>query len=161
MLPILPDSPSSVLQLLNADKKALNSFAQRIITDVQGGHENPLEIHILLKKYEYVLEEIKKGIKENLINEVSKYGDKPFEYAGAEVHHTPTATSYDFSNCGDGQYDWLDNQVKGLIEQRKERETFLKSITQPITVVNETTGEMETLSAPNKKVSMGVKVTLK
>ena len=161
MLPILPDSPSSVLQLLNADKKALNQFAQRIITDVQGGYENPLEIHVLLKKYDYVLEEIKKGIKENLITEVAKYGDKPFEYAGAEVHHTPTATSYDFDHCGDTEWETLDSEVKALTDKRKKREEFLKAISQPVTIVNELTGEMETISAPIKKQAMGVKVTLK
>jgi len=55
---ILPDTPSSVLQLLNADKAALEKFANTIIQDVKQGRENPLEIQLLIKKYEFVLNEM-------------------------------------------------------------------------------------------------------
>jgi len=75
---ILPDTPSGVLQLMNADKQSLNKFASSIIQDVKEGRENPLEIHLLIKKYEYVLNEIKENIRVNLNTEVSKYGEKPF-----------------------------------------------------------------------------------
>jgi len=109
---ILPDSHSSVLQLLNADKKALQLFASVIINDVEDGKENPLEIQMLIKKYEYVLDAIKAGIKDNVIREAAKYGEREFEYAGAKCHYTATATSYDFSVCND--------PVLNKMEERKQ-----------------------------------------
>ncbi len=161
MIPIIPDTPSSVLQLLNADKSALEKFANTIIQDVKEGHENPLEIQLLIKKYEFVLNEIKENIKVNVNTETAKYGDKEFEYGGAKCHYTPVKTEYDFLHTGDSQWELLNAQVKHFTEKRKTREDFLKSLTDTITIVNEETGEMETISPPQKKQLYGLKVTLK
>lgn len=158
---ILPDTPSSVLQLLNADKKALEKFANTIIQDVKEGRENPLEIQLLIKKYEFVLNEIKENIKVNVNTEVAKYGDKPFEYGSAQMHYTPTATSYDFESCNDYEWNVINADIKYLHDQKKKREEFLKSLQSPISILNEQTGEIETVSPPQKKQSMGLKVTLK
>ena len=61
---ILPDSPSSVMQLFDADKQALMSFAANIVNSVIDGNENALKVQVLVKKQEFVLEKIKEGIKE-------------------------------------------------------------------------------------------------
>ncbi len=161
MIPIIPDTPSSVLQLLNADKSALEKFANTIIQDVKEGRENPLEIQLLIKKYEYVLNEIKENIKVNVNTETAKYGDKEFEYGGAKCHYTPVKTEYDFSVCGDSIYQNLSADLTYIQHQIKEREKFLKSLTSTTTFINDDTGEMETISPPQKKQSYGLKVTLK
>jgi len=158
---ILPDSPSSVLQLMNADKKALEMFANTIIQDVKEGRENALEIQLLIKKYEFVLNEIKENIKVNVNTEVSKYGEKEFEYGGAKCHYTPTATSYDFGNCGDPVYSRLFIKSEEANYQLKERQNFLKSVREPFTFIDDVTGEVTTISPPLKKQSYGLKVTLK
>lgn len=156
---ILPDTPSAVLQLLNADKQALEKFANAIIQDVKQGRSNPLEIQILIKKYEFVLNEIKENIKVNVNTETAKYGEKPFNYGGAECHYTPTRTEYDFS--ADLEWNEYEREIMNLKAKQKERETLLKSITQTITMVNPNTGELETISPPQKKQSYGLKVLLK
>ena len=161
MIPIIPDTPSSVLQLLNADKKALEMFANTIIRDVKEGRENPLEIQLLIKKYEFVLNEIKENIKVNVSNEAAKYGEKEFEYGGAKCHYTPTATSYDFTVCGDNAWQSFDLAEKNMKEHKKQREEFLKMVTEPLNLVDEETGETYTISPPQKKQTYGLKVTLK
>lgn len=158
---ILPDSPSAVLQLLNADKQALENFSNAIIRDVKEGRSNPLEIQVLIKKYEFVLNEIKENIKGNVNTETLKHGEKPFTYGGAECHYTPTKTEYDFSQCGDTEWETLDAEISALQSRKKFREAFLKSLTNPITVVSELTGEVDTISPPQKKQSYGLKVTIK
>ena len=158
---LIPDTPSAVLQLLNADKESLDQFAISIIQDVKEGRSNPLEIQILIRKYEYVLNEIKENIKVNVNTETLKYGEKPFNYGGAECHYTPTRTEYNFQGCGDSGWLVLDEQIKELTAQRKQRETYLKSLTGTITVVNPDSGELETLSPAQKSQTYGLKVTLK
>jgi len=158
---ILPDSPSSVLQLLNADKKALEKFANSIIQDVKEGRENPLEIHLLIKKYEFVLDLIKHVIKENVNTEVAKYGEKSFEYGSAHIHYTPTATSYDFTVCKDNYWNEKTNQIAFCKMEIKIREDFLKTLKEPITVVDPETGETNTIYPPHKGQVHGLKVTLK
>lgn len=157
---ILPDTPSAVLQLLNADKQALENFANAIIADVKEGRSNPLEIQILIKKYEYVLNEIKENIKVNVNTETIKHGEKPFNFGGAECHYTPTRTEYDFTVCNDNEWELYDWQIKISTDKRKEREAFLKTLKEPMTVVNND-GEVITISPAQKKQSMGLKVTIK
>jgi len=158
---ILPDTPSSVLQLLNADKAALEKFANTIIQDVKQGRENPLEIQLLIKKYEFVLNEIKENIKPNVNTETAKYGEKEFEYGGAKCHYTPTATSYDFSVCNDPQWNLQNYHEQVARDKKKEREGFLKMVTEPLNLLDEDTGETYTINPPNKKQSYGLKITLK
>jgi len=158
---ILPDSPSSVLQLMNADKKALDQFAGAIINDVKDGRENPLEIALLVKKYEYVLKSITEAIKVNVNTEAAKYGDKPFEYGSAQMHYTPTSTSYDFTVCNDQQLNELESKTADLKTAIDSRKEFLKTLKEPISFINNETGEVESVSPPNKKQGMGLKVTLK
>jgi hypothetical protein len=158
---ILPDSPSAVLQLLNADKQALENFSNAIIRDVKEGRSNPLEIQVLIKKYEFVLNEIKENIKGNVNTETLKHGEKPFTYGGAECHYVPVKTEYDFSSCGDTEWETLDAEISALQSRKKFREAFLKSLTNPITVVSELTGEVDTISPPQNKQTMGLRVTIK
>jgi len=158
---ILPDTPSSVLQLMNADKSALEKFANTIIQDVKQGRENPLEIQLLIKKYEFVLNEIKENIKVNVNTEVAKYGEKEFEYGGAKCHYTPTATSYDFGVCNDWIWNECENTIKKTTEIKKDREAFLKTLKEPLNIVDPDTGETYTINPPNKKSTYGLKVTLK
>jgi len=158
---ILPDSPSSVMQLFDADKQALIAFAASIINSVNDGNENPLKVQVLLKKQEFVLEKIKEGIKESVKTEAAKYGEKEFDYAGTKCHYTPTATSYDFNVCNDSTLEELEEKLKGYTELVEARKKFLKGLSSPMPFVNEGSGEVEVLSPPIKKQSYGVKVTLK
>jgi hypothetical protein len=158
---ILPDSPSSVMQLFDADKQALIAFAANIVNSVIDGNENPLKVQVLVKKQEFVLEKIKEGIKESLKTEAAKYGEKEFDYAGTKCHYTPTATSYDFEACGDQELVRLQlefEKVKAKLDQRKE---WLKTMGGPEHLVDTFSGEMITVYPPIKKSSMGIKVSLK
>jgi len=158
---ILPDSPASVMQLFDADKQALLSFAANIVNSVIDGNENALKVQVLVKKQEFVLEKIKEGIKESLKTEAAKYGEKEFDYAGTKCHYTPTATSYDFEQCNDPEYVklMLDFEyAKSKLEQRKE---WLKAMGGPEHLLDQETGETFTVYPPIKKQAMGVKVSLK
>jgi len=74
---------------------------------------------------------------------------------------TPTATSYDFSFCQDQKLNELEAQMETLKKEIEDRKTFLKSIKDFTTFINNETGEVETVYPPIKRSSYGVKVTLK
>ncbi len=67
----------------------------------------------------------------------------------------------DFTVCNDSDWNYTNDRIKLLTDKRKQREEFLKSLTDTITIVNDQTGEMETIGPPLKKQVMGLKVTLK
>lgn len=158
---ILPDTPSSVMALFDANKQALNQFAETVIQSVKDGNENPLKIHALIKKQEFALEQIKKGIKEEVKTEASKYGEKPFMFAGAECHLTSVKTEYDYSVCNDKELNNLNKQIETLKKQLKQREEMLKSLGNPIQLLDGETGEVYTVYPPMKKTETGAKVSLK
>ena len=158
---ILPDSPSSVMALFDADKSGLLNFAAIAFNSVIDGNEDALKVHALAKKNIFTMEKIIEGIKENVKTEAAKYGEKPFMYANAECHYTPTATSYDYEACGDQELVRLQLEFESVKSKLDKRKEWLKTMGSPETIVNEVSGEVYTIYPPVKRSAMGVKVTLK
>ncbi len=151
---IQPDNPMSVLTLFDADKKGLDYFIEYIANTIESGNDDPLKVLAISKKMEYVTKRVTERIKQNSEREAGKYGDKPFEFMGTEMHYTATYTRYDFSACGDPKW----NEASKTVE---ERESFLKALKGPMTVVIEETGEAVTVNPPKKIQTMGLKTTVK
>jgi len=72
-----------------------------------------------------------------------------------------TGVKYDFTNCNDNVWDDLNATVERGKELLKERETFLKSITKKLTVVDEETGDISEINPPIKSGKMGFTLTIK
>ena len=71
------------------------------------------------------------------------------------------STKYDYFNCQDVAWNDLTKQITELTEKRKEREAMLKTIKEPITLVDEPTGETWTLNPAIKTSTSGIKITIK
>ncbi len=158
---IQPDSPLSTLSLFDADKKALQFFEECIELEVKEGRENALRIETIAKKTIKTMEGILSRIKQNSINEASKYGEAPFMFGNCEVHYTATKTEYDYSACGYPEWEEADAAEISAKASKKRAEEFLKAVKQPFTMVDTRTGEVVTINPPLKKQWMGVKCTMK
>lgn len=152
---------ASVLKLNPSSKQEIETFSSGIIEQVKSGSLNPLEAHTRLTAMEKSCEIIKKEIRENVMSAVDKYSEKRFFAFGAEIEKTETGVKYDFSGCGDVEYNEAVEQEKAWSEKRKSRETFLKTLTKPMSVNNEETGEVLELRPPVKTSSSFIKVTMK
>tara|TARA_R110000868_G_scaffold239877_1_gene494373 strand:+ start:3035 stop:3532 length:498 start_codon:yes stop_codon:yes gene_type:complete len=157
---VLPDNVLSVLDQFNTSKEGITLFASKVINEVEAGNVDPLKVKLYCKTMESIAEKIDKGTIENQKTAAAKYGEKPFMFSGAELHLTATYTVYDFANCGDSKLVEMEAQMDALKKEIEARKTFLKSITQPFTKVDED-GTVEVLSPPNKKQTMGVKCSIK
>lgn len=158
---VLPDSPVSVLELFSTSKEGITLFASRVINEVEAGNVDPLRVQIFCKTLEEISSKIKEGIKSNVNTEAAKYGEKPFNHAGAELHLTSTYTAYDYTACNDQKWLDLREGEDNVAKARKEREAFLRALKEPLEVLNPETGEVDILRPPVKKVTEGVKVTIK
>jgi len=103
-----------------------------IVEDVlQGVRENGTDVRDLFRLMKY-LEEVHKLLKSNkelqeyIIDEMGKYG-KVATGRGVEVEHVSRA-NYDFTVCGDSEWDKLQDELSLLKGKIKERERFLKSL---------------------------------
>ena len=157
----VPDTALGVLEMFNPTKEGIISFSAKVINDVENGKVDPLRVQLLCKTLEEISDKIKNGIKDNLKTAAAKYGDKPFMFAGAEFHLTSTYTKYDYSECGDPAWEEWSFDESSAKRKREDRETFLKSLKEPITMVDDRTGELCTVRPPVKKQTEGVKISIK
>lgn len=140
-------------------KGQIKSFANLVIKSVKDGNINPLDLTIKLKALEDTTDIIRKAIKSDATIEADKYG-KSFTYHNAKIDVVMAGVKYDYSNCEDPEWNELNLEIIALSEKRKERETFLKSLNNYLTIVDEDTGETSTIYPPKKTGTETIKITL-
>lgn len=151
----------ALLDLFATSRTGIDQASDELIRAVQDGKENPLKVLVWCKTVEEVVERVRKETKENQLTAAFNYAEKRFEFAGATIEKAELGTKYDYSTCGDIEWERLDAEVKGLIEKRGIREDFLKSLKGPLTLVNEETGQVYRILPPVKKSTTGLKVTIR
>lgn len=157
----LPSTPIGTLRLFASTQTQIDVFSDSIIQAVKEGEANPIEVLIQIRALQKVSERVLKEINEEILTEANKYPEKNFEFMGAKIENAELGTKYDYSMCGDTEYEMLDAQINSLKQRIKEREEFLKSIKQDITLVDNFTGEIVTVRPPTKKSTSGLKVTIR
>jgi len=131
-----PDANSIVKSI--ETRKSAKAFAKQVIDAVIEGNEYPLTIWKRIIMFETALKAIKDGIKDYAINQAYKNEPKLLS----------ERKTFDFSVCNDSQYNELSLQFEQIKNALKERELFLKTIKEPITIVDEATGEVTKLMPP-------------
>lgn len=146
----------STITIMPETKGEIELFKSKVITELESGMYDPLEIAIRFKAMEQLLKEIQsdKTFKELSVGEAEKYG-KSTTVKGAKIEIAELGVKYDYSGCGDSQLNQLESEIKRLTEQKKARENWLKSLS----------GEMpnedgEVCSPPVKTSTTGIKITL-
>lgn len=154
-------SASSVLTLCPSTKQQIQVFADQIINEVTEGNSNPLSVHLQIIALEKTLEVIKSGIRDHVLTEAEKYGQKSFEFLGNKVEIREVGTKYDFKGCSDPVWNRIQESIAELKEAMKEREMLLKSIHKTTSIVDEETGEIAEIHPCHKTSTTGVVITLK
>jgi hypothetical protein len=157
----LPSTPSGLMQLMPSTGDQINSFAQGIIRAVKDGEENPLNVMLQIRAMEKAFEVIKKQISENVVTEADKYPGTTFQFRGVKLAKGDVSTRYDYSHCGDTEWERRNTEAETAKSRLSERETFLKGLKEPITIVDEMTGEIVTVRPPLKSSTPGVKFFIK
>lgn len=151
----------SVIDLAPSTKEQVTIFAAQLISDVEAGVKNPLTLHSQIIILEKALAQVKDAIKDEVVREAEKHNAKSFDYNGCKIEIKELGAKYDYSKCGDIQWERFDSEANTSIERRKDREKFLKNIQGHETIVDESTGEIVKVYPPIKTSATGVTVTLK
>lgn len=157
----LPSTALGVLEMFSTSRTGIDVFSDQVIQAVQNGEVNPLKIRIWLKTMEEIIDRVKKETNEHQLKEADKYTERSFEYAGAKIEKSELGTKYDYSICNDPVHIQLKKLLEEADKQLKERETFLKSLREPLIIVDEGSGEVVKVSPPSKKSTTGLKVSIK
>ena len=162
--------PIAKLNLFTPSRSDIRNFQENIRLAVESGDANPLEVMAKAKIAQKYIESIvgdgdrEKGIievKEGARLEAEKYGEKSFAFAGVNVELAELGARWDFSGCGDPEWQELQEQMKALKEAIKAREDYLKSLGEPTEYTDENTGEVVYITPPTKKSTSGLRFTLK
>lgn len=156
-----PSTPTGVIKILPTTKSEVIRFSNEVIKSVQNGEANALELHVMLKAFEKASELITDVIRENVLREVDKYSEKSFDAFGANVTKSEVGTKYKYETAGDEVWETRKAVVDSAMSLLKEREEFLRTLHEPMTVVSEETGEVRQVRPPMKTSTTGLKVTLK
>jgi len=149
----------STINLLPSNKDEVKRFSEKLISELLDGSEDILVAKRKLKCMAEIIKKVEAGIKESVLTEAEKHG-KTFEYKGAEFSISLLGVKYDYTQCNDTVWNELNSQETKIKETKKQRESFLKAVNESATVVNEGTGEVETIYPPAKSGSNGIKVKL-
>lgn len=150
----------STLSQLPETKKQIEVFASQLENGLINGQIIASDLLRFQKAMEKVFEKIKPTLIENALNEISKFEKNPI-IKGSEFSIVEAGVKYDYSDCNDLEYNSLSIQLEALKSTLKDRETFLKSIKQPLQLIDETSGECYTVYPPKKTSTTTLKVTFK
>lgn len=157
----LPTSALGTLKLMPSNLQQVAKFSKQLIQSVMDGETNPLELLVLLRALEKTSETVIDCIRENINSEAAKFSEREIEMFGARLEKSEVGTKYDYASTGDVVWETRDSSVKAAESLRKEREAFLRTLRQPMTVVDESTGEVTQIKPPLKRSTTFVKVSLK
>lgn len=157
----LPSTAIGAARLLPTTQTQIDVFSDQMIESVRQGETNPLEVLVILKAFEKATERILKEVRENYVKEADKYSEKSFELFGAKLEKAEVGTKYNYSICNDPVYNRrlaIATEANKLV---KEREDFLKSLKDPLNIVDEETGELVKIIPPLKTSTESVKVSIR
>lgn len=141
----LPICKSSVIQV-----------SENLYNQVLEGHVTAINTAELLKFMEEVIKDVKGKTDANGENSFvdlvrgeiktsADDGKKVISRYGTSLELAETGVKYDFSSCGDPQWNYYESEIKRLDKEKKKRETFLKTIDKPYlagNIVDPGTGEL-------------------
>jgi hypothetical protein len=106
-----------------------------------------------------VIERARKLIQEDCVTEIGRHQNGKAEINGAKVERAETGTKYDYSTSKDPVWMRLDQAALSASEAKKARETFLKSLPEPMTIADPDTGEMIEIVKPQKTSTTNIKIS--
>jgi hypothetical protein len=139
----------SVINLMPSQKEEVSLFANDIVNRIKNNDIDVITFYDKKHWIELCLKEIEKQTKEKWFEKISKEG-AVYVSNGLKKTAMESGTTYDYS----ADAEWV-----ALKEKIKERETFLKSLKEPLEVVNTETGETTTLVPPVKRSTSTYKFT--
>lgn len=154
---------------LSISRELIDNQKNELLKKVESGEINALQLNTIIAMYEKMFNgDVKKYnglkhlIKSHALKEHNNFGEKLKTIGDCKIEQAETGVTYDFSN--DSIWNEIKEQENRVANLRKEREKFLKSISQGkgyIVEVNEDTGEALKTYAPLRKSTTSLKFTFK
>lgn len=148
----------------NLSKETMQIQSNALIQSIVEGEIDPLQAVAKIRFLSDALNTALKDdrVKDAVLSEIDKNGGKEATSYGVKFTQKEMGVSYDYSVCGDPEYDQIALEMEALKAKMKEREKYLLGIPmEGIPMVNQETGECYKLIRPLRRASLGYSVTFK
>ncbi len=157
----LPSTATGVLRQFATSLTGIGVFSDQLIEAVQGGELNPLELRAFIKSIEMALDRTNKETQSNQLRAADLFPGDKFTAYGVEFTKGDVYTKYDYSACGDPTWEMLQQATESAKSAQAAREAFLKTVKTPMTIVDDSSGEIVTIFPPKVTRTPGLKVSIK
>ena len=145
----------------NLSKETMQIQSNVLIQSIVEGEIDPLQAVAKIRFLSDALNTALKDdrVKDAVLSEIDKNGGKEATSYGVKFTQKEMGVSYDYSVCGDPEYDQMALEMEALKAKMKEREEYLKHIPElGQTVVNEETGEVYKIYRPARMATETIQV---
>lgn len=120
--------------LMESNKAHRTTLAQTVVQDVRDGLLDPTQVFIYANKGQEFFKSVIDNVRPIVASkQIQKGGIKSYN---SEIIEKKNPDSYDFSVCGDFEWDSLNAQLAEIKEKIKDRETFLKTLKEPMATMD-------------------------
>jgi hypothetical protein len=120
--------------LMESNKAFRTTLAQTVVKDVNDGLLDPTQVFIYANKGQEFFKSVIDNVRPIVASkQIQKGGIKSYN---SEIIEKKNPDSYDFSVCGDFEWDSLTAQLSEIKEKINERESFLKTLKEPMATLD-------------------------
>lgn len=120
--------------LMTSNKASRTALAQSVVFDVQEGNLDATQVLIYACKGEEFFKSVVDNVRPIVAGkQIQKGGIKMYD---SEIIEKKNPNKYDFSACNDSEWDKLNRILADTKEKMKARETFLKTLNDPMSTMD-------------------------
>jgi hypothetical protein len=134
-------------------------FQNEILDSVTNGFEDPLFLLVKLKAMSKALDGAIDSIQEYALSEAQKHG-KSFAIYGAKVEVKEMGTKWFFDKTGDPIIARIAEQKDQISKEEKDRQSFLKTLKEKVSFLDEESGEVFTVYPARKESKTGIAISI-
>lgn len=155
-------TPLSVIHLAPESMAQVETFQDYIADQLESGSIDPLDVYIRCIAMEKTMAACKEVLVKYATQEAQKHnGGKEFEKHSFKIKVGEVGVKYLFDNCNDPVLQLRESQFDIAKKTVDERKAFLKTIKEPLRVVDEETGDSYVINPAPKSSTTSVIVTIK
>ena len=137
-------------------KQSINNTAKHIADLVADGDISPIDAIVKLKAFSDLYDALRPLITDSIIQEIDKGNTSS---NGVEVSTMETAIKYDYTTTK--KWVELHYEIEKLTQELKVLETTIKTLTRPMQILDESTGELIEIKPAKKSSKTSFKVSYK
>ena len=147
--------------LLSFTKEGLRHISMDMVNQVQDGNVSAIDALVYVKKALELFGEAEKNLRPLAESQYHlAKGEKQLVHS-VEITEAETGVRYDYAACGDVIWNQLNMKLQILENQKKERESYLKTVTKCSIAGDIDTGETWEVSPPIRSGKLGLKLSIK